>query len=51
MASRDHLRKTLYIVLFALAIAMAYLAGMHEERGRQNRRHAGREIPAAALRP
>jgi len=49
--SADPVRKTLYVVLFALTLALAYLVGMHEERGRQNRRRAAREAPASVLRP
>ena len=44
---QPHMR--LYILLFLLAMAMAYLAGMHVERGRQKFRrvHINPVTPAA----
>jgi len=50
MASKDQPRRTLYIVLFILSVALAYFVGMHEERGRQNRKRAIQQHRAAPLR-
>ena len=47
----DRPRRTLFLVLFALAVALAYLVGMHEERGRQKLKHASQPPQAATGRP
>lgn len=47
----DRPRRTLFLVLFALAVALAYLVGMHEERGRQRLKHATQPPQPASVRP
>ena len=46
----DKPRRTMMLLLFGLAIAMAYLVGMHEERGRQKLDRARVEAHVAQLR-
>ena len=48
MPAQDRPRRNLFMVLFAVALALAYLVGMHEERGRQ--KLARQELKAALAR-
>ena len=46
----DKPRKTMMLLMFGLALAMAYFMGMHEERGRQKLAQARLEAHMAQLR-